>query len=25
VQEFGYASVEVEKMAKLTVKPDKRY
>jgi DNA polymerase III alpha subunit len=25
VQEFGYASVEVEKMAKLPVKPDKRY
>ena len=25
VEEFGYASVEVEKMAKLPVKPDKRY
>jgi DNA polymerase-3 subunit alpha len=25
VVEFGYASVEVEKMAKLPVKPDKRY
>ncbi|HOB83453.1 MAG TPA: DNA polymerase III subunit alpha [Bacteroidales bacterium] len=25
VEEFGYASLEVEKMAKLPVKPDKRY
>jgi len=25
VQEFGYASLEVEKMARLPVKPDKRY
>ncbi len=25
VEEFGYASVEVEKMARLPVKPDKRY
>lgn len=25
VDEFGYASIEVEKMAKLPVKPDKRY
>jgi error-prone DNA polymerase len=25
VEEFGYASVEVEKMAKLPVRPDKRY
>jgi len=25
VEEFGYASIEVEKMAKLPVKPDKRY
>jgi error-prone DNA polymerase len=25
VEEFGYASVEVEKLAKLPVKPDKRY
>ena len=25
VEEFGYPSVEVEKMARLPVKPDKRY
>ncbi|HOO99830.1 MAG TPA: hypothetical protein PK766_09735, partial [Bacteroidales bacterium] len=25
VEEFGYASLEVKKMAKLPVKPDKRY
>jgi len=25
VEEFGYASIEVEKMARLPVKPDKRY
>jgi len=25
VEEFGYPSLEVEKMAKLPVKPDKRY
>jgi DNA-directed DNA polymerase III PolC len=25
VEEFGYASIEVEKLAKLPVKPDKRY
>lgn len=25
VQEFGYPSIEVEKMAKLAVRPDKRY
>jgi DNA polymerase-3 subunit alpha len=25
VEEFGFPSIEVEKMAKLTVKPDQRY
>lgn len=25
VEEFGYASIEVEKLARLPVRPDKRY